>query len=217
MIKLTSLQKGLVLHLSLDQESYNPATKRFSDRSAYSNHGTSANAANFTTDRMGQGNRATLFNGTSDYIVCNNALEACTNEMTISIFFNASSTGIRYPLNLGDDFGRLEVNTDLRFLLWDTSFKILRSIDNIITGQWYLFVGTYKENDVMTMYLNDIYQDSTAIGTLGGSDRVIIGTRPTPDRFYDGGANDVWIHNRILSNQERTFLYESYRPKVTIK
>jgi len=67
-MKLSSLQKGLVLHLPLDQESYNPTTKRVTDKSAYGNHGTSANASSFTIDRMGQSDRAMVFDGDDDQI-----------------------------------------------------------------------------------------------------------------------------------------------------
>ncbi|MEA1999585.1 MAG: LamG-like jellyroll fold domain-containing protein, partial [Euryarchaeota archaeon] len=51
-----------------DEEGYNPATKRFTDHSAYANHGTSANAASFVADRMGQADRAMSFDGDDDEI-----------------------------------------------------------------------------------------------------------------------------------------------------
>ena len=67
-MKLSTLQKGLVLHAPLSQERYNPATKRVGDLTPYENHGVSANAGVFVADRMGQSDRAMSFNGTSDNI-----------------------------------------------------------------------------------------------------------------------------------------------------
>ncbi|MEA1999304.1 MAG: LamG-like jellyroll fold domain-containing protein [Euryarchaeota archaeon] len=63
-----SLSRGLVGHWSLDEESYNPSNKRLTDKSAYNNHGTSANAASFVADRMGQADRAMDFDGDDDEI-----------------------------------------------------------------------------------------------------------------------------------------------------
>lgn len=62
-----TLRKGLVMHHMLDQESLQSATT-FADKTPYENVGTSANVPVFTSDRMGQPNRATSFDGTSDVI-----------------------------------------------------------------------------------------------------------------------------------------------------
>lgn len=86
-MKLSSLQKGLVLNMDLDSSHYNPATKRFTDKTPHSNHGTSHNAASFTTDRMGQANRAMTFNGTSDYVDAGNG-----DSLQMSAFIKVSES-----------------------------------------------------------------------------------------------------------------------------
>jgi len=63
----SSYQSGLVGHWALDNESYNSATNRTTDKTPYSNHGTNY-GANFTTDRMGHSNSAMYFDGVNDYV-----------------------------------------------------------------------------------------------------------------------------------------------------
>ncbi len=88
-MKLSSLAKNLVGSWNLDEQSFNPSSKRFTDKSAYSNHGTGQGtqlgsaSPGFQADRMGQLARAAPFNGTDDCVrIPDSASLSPTSAMT---------------------------------------------------------------------------------------------------------------------------------------
>jgi len=86
-LKVSSIQKGLVGHWALDNESYNSNTERITDKTPYENHGTN-NGAVLTTDQMGQSNRAMSFDGSGDYVNNGDVNELDTfSYLTVSIWF----------------------------------------------------------------------------------------------------------------------------------
>jgi hypothetical protein len=81
-IKLSSLNKGLVGHWTMSQDSLKGSL--LADKTPYENDGT-IYGATFTTDRKGQANKAMSFNGVDDYIDCgNNESLDITGAITMS-------------------------------------------------------------------------------------------------------------------------------------
>jgi len=225
-MKLSSLQKGLVLHVPLDQESYNPTTRRMTDKSAYGNHSTSVNAANFTIDRMGQSDRAINFNGTSDYIDIPNI----SNTAELSVFVWIKTTRVRqWIINKRpfDGSGEWQVHTYSGVLCVD-----IMNLGNMVgtalctqsyaDGEWH-HVG-FTTNGVNGGYVT-AYADNEPVGTailtgdmrLATTDIKIGATGWSNVLFYGGQLAECTIYNRILSAPEQTLLYESYRPRTVIK
>ena len=226
-VKLASLQKGLVLHMPLDQQSYNPATKRFTDKTPYSNHGTSCNTATFTADRMGQPNRAMSFNGTDDFIDCGNdeslsptdaiTIEAWVkpNDITTDqiILFKGNSDWQGYSIRLRNNILNFNINSEGAY----AATKTLPS-----ANAWYHIVGTYNKNlssNQIKIYVNSVEgTPDTYNGDINsGSINLILGRKGIePSRYFNGTIDEVRIYNRALSADEIIALHEMYRPKFLI-
>jgi hypothetical protein len=225
-LKFPSILKGCVLHIPLDEESYNPATRRFTDKSAYGNHGISANAANFAVDRKGRVNRAEVFNGIDDYVACGDP-GFTDNSFTLGAWWNHTANTSRWAAvvstlkhaspSAGIQFAP---DSEYRFSIThgvsgtsDTYFQINQSYD---FNQWYHTMLTYDGTTLKT-YFNSQEIDSRNIAAIPKSIKSRIGRWSENDGYYfNGSIADVWIHNRALTESERTFMYESYRPKVII-
>jgi len=82
-MKISSLQKGLVGHWTMSQDSLKGSL--LADKTPYENDGT-INGATFATDRMGQPNKAMSFDGVDDYINCGNNESLAIIEKTISLW-----------------------------------------------------------------------------------------------------------------------------------
>jgi hypothetical protein len=234
-----SLQKGCVLHAPLDQESYNPATLRFTDKSAVGNHGTSANAANFTADRMGQVNRAAVFNGTTDYVRISDDNSLYTPS-TLSVFCwvkgasqNTRTIVTQWDNVLSQRAFRLLTGgtTQMRTIVTDNGGwtaghrKDYQSNVNAFDNNWHNIGFTFNAG-VLKLYKDGVedttptklhddtittIHDSTADASIGASF-----SNSVPASYFTGSIDDVRIYNRILTESERTYLYESYRPKLMI-
>jgi len=89
-MKLSSLQKGLVGHWTMSQDSLKGSL--LGDKTPYENDGT-IYGATFTTDRMGQPNKCMYFDGVDDYIDCGtNQQDLSLSSATISMWIKATYT-----------------------------------------------------------------------------------------------------------------------------
>ncbi|MEA1999586.1 MAG: LamG domain-containing protein [Euryarchaeota archaeon] len=227
-----SLSRGLVGHWSLDEESYNPATKRFTDKSAYNNHGTSANAASFVADRMGQADRAMDFNRSSDYVDCGNGDSLdITDEITIAVWVKLNNLP-QYQRVVSRQYNGINTANSI-FQLGMVNAGVNKgfrwSVGNTFdhwdgtpqTNIWYHVVGTYNKVTAELYVDNDkLWSDNfTDPIRVSNVEPLIIGAQSylgNLDHYTDGSLADVRIYNRVLSEAEITLLYESYRPKTII-
>ncbi|MEA2097706.1 MAG: LamG domain-containing protein, partial [Patescibacteria group bacterium] len=230
------LQKGLVGHWELSEESYNPATKRLTDNSAYENHGTSGNAGSFATDRMGQSDEAMSFNGTNDYVDCGN--DASLSQTSIISMFGwvngggnqVAKTFIgQWDIGINQRSFSIRTQSDkLEVLLSDDGAynsehkKLYRSSIVVFDDLWH-YVGFTFNAGTLKLYVDGvedtnptkIYDD--AITTLHDSTADLnIGcalNNNVPTNYFNGSMSDVRIYNRALSEGEVGRLYESYGSK----
>ena len=226
-MKITNLNKDLVLHCPLDQESFNLATNRFTDKSAYCNHGTAPNAANFTTDRMGQVNRATVFNGSSDFVSCGSDPSSQINaNSTVSAWINFSDgTGMNIiAANCASSgyhgFYFAVYQNDLRMQFSGISLYAVAQTLNTIPSGWAHVAGTYDGTQI-ELYINGVHQvlstDVRGSGTYTSTDALCIGARDGGlESFFAGSIADVRIYNRMLSASELLLINNSYRNKLII-
>ena len=84
-MKISSLQKGLVGHSTMAQDSLKGSL--LADKTPYENDGT-IYGATFATDRKGKANSAMSFDGVNDYIDCGNdeSLDFGTSDFTIYLW-----------------------------------------------------------------------------------------------------------------------------------
>ena len=228
--KLGSLQKGLVAHWPLDEQSFNPATKRFTDQSAYCNHGTGVGAQlgsvdpGFQVDRMGQLVRAAPFNGSDDYIDCGNDSSLnITDAITIATWINPEEQLSNYKTIIGKvktlnlelyeirTYISTSETTILQFRIGNTAVgSCSLSIDNNIYSH---IVGTFDGSDII-FYKNGALIDSeTFVSTIASMPNIYlnIGKLVGQSNYFKGYICSTSIYNRALSQQEITLLYESYR------
>jgi len=236
-----SLQKGLAGHWRLDEKHYNPATKRFTDLSAYDNHGTSHNAAVFGADRMGQANRATVFERTAqDYINCGNnpILNFGTSDFSISCEIkttsdlanltamaksNGSSPRVDYGFLFDISQGKIKFATASVLGGWDIDGGYLtETINTFNDGEWHtvVLIGNRTSADV-DIYVDNQKQslqrllsshDFNLVGAVQNNLNMMIGDESDGGYSIDGSLAEPRIYNRVLTAAERTLLYESYRP-----
>lgn len=208
-----SLTKGLVGHWNLDSESYNPATKRFTDKSAFSNHGTSSNAATFTTDHTGQADRAMTFNGTDDYVnISGFGNKMPTSEITIEAWIKpAIATG----QHDGFTFVPLEPQASSRVTVhfpWDGSIiwqfgKPFVSLSATFQSSWAGVWGHYVFQASNSGNYMKIYRNGVQIATVASmsnftqvsADWVIGGRTTNP---FNGTIDGIHIWNRALAPDE---------------
>jgi len=211
-----SLLKGCVLHVRLDEAGYNPATRRVTDLSAECNHGTAVNAAVFAADRMGQVGRATVFNGSSDYIDCGDV--DLLYDATISFWLNLAETPSGNAMLVDKYSGvygySIFVRPDGTFNL---RFGAADAVDYIDTGivntTWNHIVLTRKAGDTLKLYANGVIKSNTSAGVDSAEtgNGLYIGCRGGAGSFAKVSMADLWIHNRVLDESERSLLFESYR------
>jgi len=214
-MKIGKLQKGLVGHWSLDKASYKPSTQRFTDKSAYCNHGTSANAAVFGADRMGQADRAMTFNGLDDYIDSNTVPPVSAGTMLL--WFNGTQSekmlmGSQDPLRcyLGNYYGLLGGG------IGSDNWIVIRGAR--IPSGWNLGLISW-DGTTIKLSLNNVECYSGTQNGLPSAINIYVGghnNRGSPSLLSDTSISEAWIYNRVLTAAERTLLFESYRPKVMI-
>jgi hypothetical protein len=145
-LKFPSILKGCVLHAPLDEESYNPATRRLTDKSAFGNHGTSAVDASFATDRKGQVNRACAFDGTTDHIDCGNGSSLQIADTDFSICGWVKSTQVPASERILASMGFIMKHGASRFSValndGTSSGWVCLTAPNLLVGVWYHFMYT---------------------------------------------------------------------------
>jgi hypothetical protein len=223
-MKISSLQKGLVGHWTMAQDSLKGSL--LADKTPYENDGT-IYGATFTTDRKGKANSAMSFDGVNDYIDCGNGANLnMTDKITISAWiklYNKVNSGrivhkggqtnnyLDYSLIIGD-------NGKISFGASKTSNTILRvrDVDSLELHTWYYIVGIFDGANY-AIYLNGNKKKTTNAGLSNSNINTLnIGRRNDGEQYFNGLIDDVRIYNRALSQEEITLLYNSYNPKIIL-
>jgi hypothetical protein len=216
--KFSQSQSGLVGHWILDEDNYNPATARVTDKTPYQNHGTNS-GANFTTDRMGQSNGAMSFNGTNNYILINNMNKSLVNNLTISLWVKPNTADKKVILNWANSIGssspwiyfQRENSTTVSWYL-NGNYNIF--ISNINNNEWYNFILTYNGSS-WNSFTNGI-NSGAYVGPIGSYPTGLISLGTGYWGYLNGSIADVRLYNRTLSQTEIKSLYDSYNSKYSL-
>jgi hypothetical protein len=231
-LSASSSESGLVGHWVLDEDNYDSATNRVTDKSAYENHGINV-GANFTTDRMGHSNGAMFFNGTNSNYVNVSYSFGRPNNLSISVWFKTSSNsnGILFdqhdsvypPTGPSAIIPVLWVipNGSVRMEFYTGAVGAVYSSKNVSDNNWHHAVAV-GNTSIQYLYVDGVFVASRS-GTLQQSwwNRSTIGTgwaggregHPNVWRYFNGSIADVRVYNRSLSATEVKTLYDSYNPK----
>lgn len=231
-MKLSSLQKGLVGHWTMSQDSLKGSL--LADKTPYENDGI-IHGATFTTDRKGKANSAMSFDGVDDYV----SIGAIPNmdfseSFSIGAWANLSQFGdsrsncgnkraniVRVGTNPS---GVVELGTITPNHFWasikTTSGWLEFSTSGIINNWTYVVFVNDESANKINLFINgkrtnqssyDEIMENKGIVNIGGT---------TPNCSYghiNGLIDDVRIYNRALSQAEITLLYNSYNPKIKMK
>jgi hypothetical protein len=193
------------------------------DKSAGANHGIVVGAS-LTTDRNGVANSAYYFDGVNNYIKVSGGLPI-TNSFTIAFWaYSESISGYSNIIcdggssDLGNDFLinfrgnaigiRADKNAPLNYE--DNSPATLSGLD--IVNKWVHVVWVMNPAN-SKVYLNGIQiAEIDEAGTNEGyhDDFSFFGARQvwgSPDNFFKGKLDDIFIYNRALSDSEINALY----------
>ena len=214
-----------------------PFNGNANDESGNGNNGT-VNGATLTESRFGVINSAYLFNGTSDYIQCNDAgLPSGTTSYSFNAWIllnqpanNSWSTILGYGTNnnTNNDNGKSSqfwiTNNSNPTQLLSNDFRNRANrgtIDSInYRGTWHMITFIKPNADSLGLWYFDGSSIPTGDQNIGGTIRNItlsgilrIGKsliNVSPYQYYwNGKLDDIGIWNRPLTQQEITALYKS--------
>jgi hypothetical protein len=190
------------------------------DLSVNQNHA-NINGGIFVVNWQGQQNSAIELNGVQEYVSAPNSspLENLSEELSISLWFNTQS----YYFNQVDSWAVLITKSDdfninsRQFSIFYNPLGEIYFNENVVANQvleldtWYHIVMTYS-NSTVNCYLNGelIGNQSIPTGIASNNLSLDIGRdNPGVSEFYDGVIDDIYIHDRVLSNAEINFLAEN--------
>lgn len=175
---------NLVMNLDASNpSSYSGSGTTWTDISGSSNNGTLVNSPTFNTANGG----SIVFDGTDDHVTT--SLLPTKTEFTISVWVKLSETLSGDNLCVDDGAGYLGLgfydnSNKIRMSAFDASSKFAESTNTINTNQIYNFVGTYKGNDNVKLYINGSFdsQSGAALSVTG------IGANTTPLKLFKNGS-----------------------------
>ena len=207
-MKISSLQKGLVGHWTMSQDSLKGSL--LADKTPYENDGT-IYGATFTTDRKGQANKAMSFDGVNDYVEkVNFNLNKGLNTLSLwikvlSLPSTSSIIFIHQPSKTG--LGFYQGNSFI--LTSGASVDKQRRCDlsNFIVGQWNHVLISYNESNIPSVYINGREPNYLSSNYwTQTSTTLFLGKRDTGN-FFNGQIDDVRIYNYALTDTQIKTLY----------
>lgn len=151
------------------------------------------------------------FDGTNDYIDLNNDIIPASNNFSISVWANSSSTGIQTILSqYAGEPGRMGINfyhpvaSGVMFSI--SGAKILDG-SNLSDGEFHMITITRNNNNFT------LYEDGSPIDTADSSDSIYtgrntwIGALASGSEIMNGSIDELGIWNKSLNSTEIEELY----------
>ena len=210
-LHIDSLQKGLVAHWTMSEDSLQSATV-LADKTPYENKGT-IYGATFTTDRMGQANKAMSFDGVDDYIDCGTPIIPA-GDFSISAWCYNNGAISEYNSICGQYTAGQAGRMWFGFQKSAFGYRIGEETETVsVEHNKHLHCVITREGTTVKVYLNgNLVITRTAVDSIYQGANTIIGSYDSTAGSFNGSIDDVRIYNRALSQEEITKLYESYNP-----
>jgi len=166
--------------------------------------GINNNSVTFTGGKAG---KAITLNGSDQYISFARNTFRNGNNISVALWIKKSGTAGMYFI-LCDDFGIYTSEGKAGIAI---STPLTSSAKGMITeGQWTHFVGTYDGTNIKA-YINGVLTETIShtgnIAPWYGD--MEIGRFNTV--YWSGSVDDLFIYNKVLSQEEVTQLYEYHR------
>jgi hypothetical protein len=170
---------------------YYPFSGNAGDSSGKNNHGTIFGGLTFTADKDGKAASAAEFDGTDDYIIAEDKGSLTPNAITISAYYNTSSTQVQNLFNKRKKYDAV-TNADHSGLTWSVNAysgiyagfnnaqfgvppntascdiaqdieagDLVYSLESIQTNKWYHIVCIFETNGSQRMYINGKIRQAT--------------------------------------------------------
>jgi hypothetical protein len=203
---------------------YYPFNGNANDESGNGNYGV-VNGATLTTDRFGNSGKAYSFDGVNDYISCQNA--GPTGNPTVSSVFwiKTSQSSYGHIIGYGNDAGS---GTNYRIYLGDNECSgsiVFDTYDNALAQRdthgdnWDCYAVIYDGTTGNNTSISKIYKNGNLLGNIcfsvDNSTTNISNQYPIvfgryhgsiQTGFYTGFLDDIRIYNRVLTQEEITYL-----------
>ncbi len=211
---LSSLSTGLV--------AYYPFNGNANDESGNGNHG-QVFGANLTVDRLGNPNRAYFFDGINDYIeIADTSTLDISGSISISLWFRPFSIGMyrlvdkstvgdsdAYMLDFSDSLISVTTADRIRFIVADSYSNQPRSKRfGLMSNVLYHLTATYNLSEVK-FYINGILNNTipkTGLSRINTNPLRFGASSTLYGNWFHGVMDEIRIYNRVLSQQEITYL-----------
>jgi hypothetical protein len=195
------------------------------DESGHDLNGT-IHGASLTTDRFGNADSAYIFDGFEDFISVDDDPMLNFTISTISAWVNISDDASSVHMDIVSKDGE---TYDRQYLMTRSSLGKFRAhfaddnggfyyydgITSPVSGEWYHVVQTFDGNS-LKLYVNGQYESIFNEYTVGGGSTdsgqplrigggAPVGNAPL---WFDGKIDDVFIYNRILTDNEIQDIYQ---------
>ncbi|MGG9964515.1 LamG-like jellyroll fold domain-containing protein [Ferruginibacter sp. SUN106] len=230
---LLSLLSYSQINLNNGLIAYYPFNGNANDASGNNINGTVTNAT-LTTDRYGNPNAAYQFNGSSSYIqlpYSNLYNFAPQDSLSISVWIlpELNPAWIAEAIVVKSPFNALYTQSNWNYGIYDLSNKAMTGFANtnflqgtttLSTNQcWYNITFTYK-NGIWKLYVNGLLENQDLSQTKfilqDGSSKIVFGKKGEAfGDWYKGKIDEVRIYNRVLNQQEVSFLSQQNAPCLT--
>lgn len=197
-----------------------PFNGNANDESGNNFHGTVYGDASLTADRFGNQNSAYSFDGTTDYILIDDAtLLSDFDSMAISYWFKAelAQTPFTYMISkkgaFGEGFGN---NNTVYNYAYNSggSFAETYETEARNDGEWHHVVRNFHANKI-DLFIDGIFIKSTPFSTGYKQDavtQVVLGGYTSSQLFFTGDLDDIGFYNKPLVIEEVTDLYNEINP-----
>jgi hypothetical protein len=203
------------------QTNWNTNTTR--DSSGSGNTGTLVSMSTTTSPVAGKAGQALSFNGTSNYVVVNDAASLNSSNITLTGWFKFGAVNSTYQTMVAKWFTGtqqqfvLQLNSDNKIGWWtgdgSTGGDVVESSTTPVAGKWY-FIAVTISGTSKKIYINGALDNSgTGTAITSAPVELTIGSKKNSGgsyfEFFQGAMDGVRIYNRTLSATEVTQLYNA--------
>lgn len=166
-------------------------------------------------------NGAFDFNGTSDYIIVpdHDDWDFVGKDFTVAFWFKTTMTGTGFFINhrkkgnfngwdiyisQGKVYARISKGTNTVTAWTSSSYN---------TGVWYFCTVEYDRDGTFKIYINTsqvvLSDPIMQINDISNNEDLCIGSRLSQHAYFDGVMDCIMIFNKLLSFDERAYLYNN--------
>ena len=157
------------------------------------------------------------FDGSSRVNITGASFGSGASKFAFSCWINSDGTqpvgGNNYVFRSSNDAIGMNINStgdSVGIVIQENDGSYLSAATTIIPGTNHFIYGEYDStNSLMSIYLDNVFVTSTAVNDVIkiGSYTLYLGYEGSSARYYDGKLGDLRFYDRVLTDNERTRIY----------